>query len=190
MNRAAWIGIAAMVVAMTSGCGLGEVAGTPVPAANQFNTPDTKDKPATRPRELRLDGKDPCATVPKTEWAKYAITGAEPQENEVFKSPSCFYNSSKASMDVTLVVTEGIEAWAPGKRLAQPVNVEPVRGFPAISLKLPKQTTECGVAVDVAQGQYLLASVVIDINDEASLPEGCTYARQFAETAMNTLVGS
>src|SRR5262245_47265625 len=125
MNRFGWLGALAAVVALTAGCGIQSLAGNPVPVANEMRT---KDVPATRPRELRLDGKDPCATVPKSEWARFSIDLAKPEMDQTYRSPSCFFNSSKAAMGVVLVVTEGIEAWAPGKRVSKPANVEPIQG--------------------------------------------------------------
>ena len=187
MTRSAWLGAVAIVVTLASGCGTDPSAGTPVPAGNEV---PTTDAPASRPRELKLDGKDPCATVPKADWAKFSIDRAIPEQDPTFKSPSCFFNSSKGAFGVVLVVTEGIDAWAPGKRLAEPTNVDPVRGFPAISLRRPTSETQCDIAVDVARGQYVLILVVIDLNDLSNVPERCTYAHQFAETAMNTLVAS
>ena len=185
MTRSAWIGTTAIVVALASGCGTNPSAGNPVPAGNEVSTTDA---PAVRPHELRLDGKDPCAVVPKSDWGKFSIDRAMPEHEPNLKSPACFFNSSKGAFGIVLVVTEGIDAWAPGKRTAQPANVAPVRGFPSISLLRPLSETECDIAVDVAQGQYVLATVVIDLNDLSNVPERCTYAHQFAETAMNTLV--
>lgn len=187
MIRFAPLGVLVAVVMLTAGCGVQSLPGNPVPVANEMRT---KDTPAARPRELRLDGKDPCATVPRGEWARFAIDRAIPDEDKTLHSPSCFFNSSTAAMGVILVVTEGIDAWAGGKRPAKPANVAPVEGFPAVSLKRPANDSSCQIAVDVAQGQYVMTSVVIDLNDMDNVPERCTYAHQFAEVAMRTLVRS
>ncbi len=189
-----YAGLAAIFVFLAvAGCSSGPPVQPWRPAGSAVTTmvasePTTTPRPA-RPRELRLDGKDPCATVPKSEWATFSIDLAKPELDPTFRSPSCFFNSSKAAMGVVLVVTEGIEAWAPGKRVSTPANVAPIQGFPAISLLRPAGRTDCAVAVDVAQGQYLMADVVIDLNDVANLPDPCTYAHQFAEVAIGTLLG-
>lgn len=165
----------------------GPAGGTALPL--DYRTPTTPPG-SPRPRELRLDGKDPCATVPQADWATFAIDRAIPEQDPTFRSPACFFNSSWAAMSVVLVVTEGIEAWAPGARTAQPAPVDPVHGFPAISLVRPENATSCDIAVDVATGQYVLAGAVIDLNDLASVPERCAYAHQFAEVVLRTLLGT
>lgn len=186
MTRCPWLGVLA-AVALTAGCGVQTLAGNPVPVANEMRT---KDAPAARPRELRLDGKDPCATVPQAEWARFSIDRAIPEQDQTFHSPGCFFNSSTAAMGVILVVTEGIDAWADGKRPAKPADVAPVEGFRAISLTRPANDSSCQIAVDVAPRQYVMASVVVDLNDMDNVPDRCTYAHQFAEVAMKTLVKS
>jgi hypothetical protein len=186
VTRTAWLGVAAIAITLASGCA-GRSAGSPMPAKDAL---PTTEAPPARPRELKLDGRDPCAVVPKSDWGTFSIDVAIPEQDPNLRSPACFFNSSKGAFSIVLVVTEGVDAWAPGKRTAQPANVAPVRGFPSISLLRPTSTTQCDIAVDVAQGQYVLATVVIDLNDLSNVPERCTYAHQFAETAMNTLVAS
>lgn len=145
--------------------------------------------PAPR-RVFRLDGKDPCAVIPKEVWPQYAIDRAIPEQiDPTFKSPSCFFNSSQGAFGIVLVVTEGIEAWAPGKRTAQPADVDPVDRFPAISLLRPQQgPSECAIAVDTGPGQYLLANIIVDLNDLTNVPEACIYTHQFATLAMDNLL--
>ena len=185
--RSVWLGAAVIGAAVAAGCGGRPVTGHPVSATNEQSTTDAS--PA-RPRELRLDGRDPCATVPRSQWATFSIEVAVPEQDPTLHSPACFFNSSKAAMGIVLVVTEGIDAWAGGRRPAKPADVAPIEGFPAISLKRPANDSSCQIAVDVAQGQYLMASVVIDLNDMDTVPERCVWAHQFAEVAMKTLVGS
>jgi len=140
---------------------------------------------------LRLDGRDPCALVPTADWAKFYIDrpGKSKQE-ETFKSPECFYGNGVGAFDVVLVVTEGIEAWLGGKRTAQPKDVAPIKGFPTISLQRPQDDSSCKVAVDLAEGQYLLTTVILNPDKVSAVPEQCAYAHMLAESAMSTLVAS
>lgn len=191
MTRWARVAGMAAVVAMATACGGDPLAGRPVPAGNEMRTPDTSDKPATpaRPREIRLQGKDPCALVSKADWGRFAIDKpGEPQQDETLKSPECFYSARDTVLAVTLVMNEGIEAWRSGNRMAQPAEVAPIQGFPAISLTRPNDRIGCDIVVDVAEGQYLLTTVVV-IEDSA-VPERCAFAHRLAESAMNTLVVS
>jgi len=190
MTRPAWVGAATITLVLVSGCGSSPSAGIPVPVGNDMRSGDTTSVPA-RPRELRLDGRDPCALVPQSDWAKFYIEKpGKSKRDETFKSPECFYSNSVGGFDITLVVTEGIDAWRGGKRTAQPQDVASIKGFPAISLLRPADRSGCDIAVDVAAGQYLLTTVIVDLDKVSRLPERCEYAHQLAESAMNTLVAS
>lgn len=191
MSRWARIAAMAAVIALPTACGGNPLAGRPVPAGNEMRTPDTSTGPSTpvRPREIRLQGKDPCALVPKADWGKFYIDKpGEPQQDETLKAPECFYGLREVALAVTLVMTEGVEAWRSGKRSAEPVDVAPIQGFPAISLVRPKDTIGCDIVVDVAEGQYLLTTVIV--MEKSAVPERCVYAHKVAESAMKTLVGS
>jgi hypothetical protein len=89
-----------------------------------------------------------------------------------------------------LVVTEGIEKWTDGSTSAQAKEAAPVNGFPVIAATLPADRYGCDVAVGVAAGQYLLASVIVISGKASQVPERCEYAHQLAESAMSTLVGA
>lgn len=192
MKLTAAVAAALLLLTAVAGC---DSHTAPVEAAGSAGivvfsgTTSTTLPRGARPHELRLDGKDPCGTVPQADWATFAINRAVPGQDPTFRSPSCFFNSSRASMGVVLVVTEGIGVWAPGARPAQPTPVAPVRGYPAISLVRAENTTACDIAIDVAPGQYVLAGVIVDLNDLAALPDRCVYAHQFADVVLRTLLG-
>lgn len=190
MTRLLWIGAAIVMVALSSGCGA-DAAGNPVPAGNDARATTTDNPAPARPRPLRLDGKDPCALVPEADWAEFSIEKpGKLKQDETLKSPKCFYSNNTGIFDVTLVMNEGIDAWRSGQRAAQPGEVAPVRGFPAISLLQPSNKTACDIVVDVAEGQYLMATVIIDPNEVSKVPDRCAYAHRLAESAMSTLVAS
>lgn len=183
-------GVAAVAMAVVSGCG-GSTAGSPVPANTGFDTDSSESSRPPRPRELRIDGKDPCGLVPESDWTYFYIE--EPgnlKHNETYKSPECLYINEVGNFSIVLVVTEGMEVWFERKRRSQPGDTEPVAGFPAITLSIPDWDHRCNVAVDVADGQYVLASVSLSDRKRSSVPEPCEYAHQWAESAMKTLVPS
>jgi hypothetical protein len=138
-----------------------------------------------------LDGKDPCTLVPRSDWPTFYIekpgkTGVR----ETYKSPDCFYGTNVGSFSVTMVVTEGISGWLDGSRSASVTETAPVGGFPALAITIKADKERCEVAVDVADGQYLLATVIPVRSKASALPERCGYAHQLAESAMKTLVGA
>lgn len=186
MTRLIRIAVLTALLAMSTACGGNPLTGSPVPAGNEMRTPDISTQP--RPREIRLDGKDPCALVPESDWGKFSIERpGQPQQNKTFNSPECYYGNLDLAVGITLVVTEGIEAWRTGKRTAEPTDAAPIQGFPTISLMRPKDMTGCDTVVDVAKGQYLLATVIVLTDD--GVPKRCDWAHQLAESAMKTLVG-
>lgn len=185
--------ISAIVLVLVTGCGNRQLAGNAIGASGAEPTRETSAAPATpvRPHELRLNDKDPCALIPRSDWAKFHIEKpGNPKQQEAFKSPECLYSNSVGAFVIVLVITEGIGAWRSGERSATPKEEKPVKGFPAISLHRPEDKTGCDVVVDVADGQYLLATVVLHPDKLSALPERCDYAHQWAESAMNTLVAS
>lgn len=192
------LGAVMMLSGLAAGC-TNSSSGQPLPTNGGLTTASTvsssrsttsSSRPApARPRDLRLDGKDPCALVPKADWPKFHIERpGEQNEEPTFKSPDCFYSNSVGSFSVTLVITEGIEKWTDGTRSAVAAEAPPIAGFPAISLKRSTDKNECDIAVDVANGQYLLATVIVRPSQASQVPERCEYAHQLAESAMSTLV--
>src|SRR2546429_3710068 len=171
MNRAeSIISAVSLFLLFASGCAVPE-SGFPVPAANVTPVP-------ARPREIRLNGKDPCALVPKTDWPAFHIErpGKFYPTDGVGPSPDCEYDSAVGLFSIVLVTTEGIHEWDKGKRRTEPARVAPVHGFPAISLLLPGEDRGCDIIVDVAEGQYLEASAAIFLPDPTKVPERCEYA--------------
>jgi hypothetical protein len=168
-------------------------AGTPMPdgTSTTGSEPDTTDSStessSNRPREVTLDDKDPCGLIPQADWPKLDIKGpGERSEEPTLKSPQCYYSGAG---DVTLVVTEGIEAWTEGNRSLEIKVAEPIDGFPTITMANNAGGRACFAAVDVADGQYLLTTATPNPNDP-SKAEKCDLAYLLAESAMKTLVAS
>lgn len=194
--------LVAAVAGLAAGCtttSAGAPRPTSGPSTSQSGGPGDTSAPQSskpnagpaRPRELRLDGKDPCALIPQADRAKFYLERpGEPKQNKQYKSPECSYSTDVGGFFLVTVLTEGIEKWTDGSRRAKATAVALVAGFPAISLTIPEQRQGCDVAVDVAEGQYLLATVIVISSKAAQVPERCEYAHQLAESAMKTLVGA
>jgi hypothetical protein len=151
--------------------------------------PTTSSEPSSeRPRDISLDGKAPCELIPQADWPRFHIERpGQVGENPNFKSPQCYYPGTDAGFNITLVVSEGVEAWA--GRNVKIENVEPIEGFPTTTMENNVDERACYAAVDVADGQYLLTTATPDPNDPDQ-PKKCDLAYQLAESAMKTLVAS
>lgn len=192
MTPSRWLLLAATLSAMLTltGCNQGST-GTPMPDDTKTTTsqPGTANTtpPNERPREIDLDGKDPCALIPQADWPKFDIEQPGKQSEEPnLKSARCFYPGVG---DLTLVVTEGIEAWEERDRDAEITDTEPIEGFPAITIWNEVDRRSCYTGVDVADGQYLLTAA-LSVNADIDKAESCDLAYQLAESAMKTLVAS
>jgi hypothetical protein len=168
-------------------------AGTPLPngTSTTRDEPDTTSstEPASeRPWEIDLNGKDPCA-IPQTDWPKFGIERpGKPSDHPDFHSPHCYYSGERAG-SLTLVVTTGIEEWTTTKYNVEIEDAEPIDGFPTITVASNVDRRACWAVVDVADGQFLMATARPNPNDPNN-PERCDLAYQLAESAMKTLVAS
>jgi hypothetical protein len=108
--------------------------------------------------------------------------------SDFYQTTACSWTVTGASNRLIPVTKEGIEEWTGGKRSGQPTGIEPILGFPAITVTLPADLAACDVMVDTADGQYLVATFSVIPNFEDRFPEPCQGARQLAEAAMQNLL--
>jgi hypothetical protein len=120
-------------------------------------------------------------------WGKFKIDedGKLDTNGTLGGATQCTYHGANSSQ-VTLVVSEGIDAWTNGSRTAEASSVAPVAGFPAISISNKRTPDTCRVAVDVTNGQYVLASVM-DFSTQEVAPK-CAMAHELAEVVMQSLL--
>lgn len=193
MNRALRFAVLpALAAVLAAGCTTWSPGSTQYPVTpSASGTPASVSAPS-RPREIHLDGRDPCAVIPRVDWPQFDIVRpGVAQQEPTLNSPACLYGTNTGGAEIILVVTEGIERWTDGSRRAEAHEEVPIEGFPTISLTLPTEADGCDVAVDVAPGQYLYAAkVVIPDGSGKTLPAPCDWAHQLAESAMGTLVRS
>jgi hypothetical protein len=163
-------------------------AATPQSTTESTTSSTTSTPSSTRPKEIRLDGKNPCELMTAEQLAAIGETTA-PRQNtsSAFNSPNCDFNTTGALWNITLVITEGIEVWTGGKRQGQPTEIAPIAGFPAITVTRPSTDVRCDLAVDVADGQYLFVGFEASKSFADRFPKPCDGARQVAEAAMQNL---
>ncbi|MFD0201792.1 MULTISPECIES: DUF3558 domain-containing protein [Saccharothrix] len=180
---------------MVAGCSPGETgdprpATTDAPATSDSAEP-TASKPP-RPKEVKLDGVDPCATLTTAQRVELKIDEAVNDPLDVLNNdnpaPTCAYMSNGRSVfsyNVSLVSGEGIEYWEGGSNLD--VDAKTVAGFAAYQYKL-SGTSEayCSYAVDVAEKQQLIVQF-FPIGDGFTQDQMCQNAAKGAELALATL---
>ena len=182
---------AAVLGVLLAGCAT-PVAGTPSPAPG--TAPPAVDLPP-RPREVRLDGLDPCTLLTEPDRRELGLD----QRPVLDVAPSALYGGvtqlcsirgfepRAIAVGVELSVTGGIELYF---RPGVPSEVRPVvvRDFPAI-VAVPTITRFCSVVVDVAPGQ----AVDVSASDGGRVPPIpqdvlCTDAERVAGLVMGNLL--
>lgn len=176
---------AAVALGSATGC-TAPVAGRPTAAP---------PPPPTRPREVRLDGVDPCSLLTAEQRAALGFT-SEPRPAKAYvdlfraEVPSCTMLGFKPAvgLGVTTVTSVGIERWRQGD-LAASIRPTSVGGFPALVATPTKYTTYCSVEVDVAPGQ-LLDVQVLDAGGRPPIAQAelCQRGERIAEVMMTTLL--
>ncbi|MEV4311737.1 DUF3558 domain-containing protein [Actinocrispum sp. NPDC049592] len=190
---------AAVVLAGLALAGCTETnAGEPVPASSAPAGGGAGPAPSVsippRPREIKLDGVDPCKLFTKAQLGQIKVTRQRNgvQTDETFKGAAqCLMdgNEGQTFFDYTvwLVTTEGMEPWLSGKRNADAKLVS-VEGFPAASYKIRGTTTfNCWTSVGVANGQQLTVEFRPINRDVLSQNQMCEKSEQAAGLAMQTL---
>jgi hypothetical protein len=152
-----------------------------------------------RPREVRVEGVEPCSLLTPEERAKLGLD-ARPVSDS---APSVLYNGGEVPLctiggfqpraivvGLGVVTTAGIELFTSGKLAAQVRPIQ-VQGFPAVVAEPTRFTEYCTVIVDVAPGQ-LLDVQFRDGGRRPPIPQDqlCRDAEQVAGLAMGTLLSS
>ncbi|WP_345609768.1 DUF3558 domain-containing protein [Pseudonocardia adelaidensis] len=176
---------------LASACAIQGSAG---PAAHP--TPPAVELPP-RPREVRLDGVDPCSLLTDEQREKLGLDG-----RPVFSQapvglyrgaevPSCTtggFEPRAVTVGVSLVTSVGIERFTSGELAAELRPIE-VRGFPALVAVPTRFTDYCTVVVDVAAGQLLDVQFATGGRQPPiPQPQLCRDAETVAGEVMATLV--
>lgn len=147
-----------------------------------------------RPRELQLNGLDPCKLLTKPQLDQIKVNRQRNlvQTEQVYKdAPLCAMDGGDGQVfwgySLWLITTEGIEPWLGGKRNvdARPITVD---GFPAASYKLRGTSHfDCVTAVGVADGQQLAMNFQPLKRDAFTQEQMCQKSEQAAAFAVQTL---
>jgi hypothetical protein len=158
--------------------------------------PSTGDSEPTveippRPRELSLDGIEPCSLLTQAQLAQLATEFRfdEPPTSETGDAGAYCAVGQTAEpfnvVDIELVTDEGIEPWLSGDRNVDAWLVS-IAGFPAASYKLAgTDDEECATSVGVADGQQL--TVDLQALVDTDYRELCRVTEQVATMATQTL---
>jgi hypothetical protein len=180
--------VAVTLVSLATGCS-DTKGGTPTTGSAVTTTESTSAKPSSaRPREIKLNDKDPCQLLTSAQLAelKYDRAG-KPEDAPAYKAKGCAWSVVGHSVRVLPVTSEGIEVWTNGKRTGQAQEVAPVSSFPAITVTLPSDKQRCDLMVDTAEDQYLMVTHMVSSSFEDRVPERCDGARLVAEAIMANL---
>lgn len=178
-----------MVVVLLLLAGCTTISGQPEPAAPSASTP-------ARPREVRIDGVDPCSLLTEQQRGELGLDG-RPRFD---RSPSLLFpgdvsmcvtrgfSTRAVVVSVGLVTTAGIE-FISDQQLAVDIGQTGVAGFPAAVGRPTQYTRFCNVFVDVAPGQ-LVDVQALDGGRQPpiSQEELCHDAERAAAAVMKTLL--
>ncbi len=145
-----------------------------------------------RPRDISLDGLDPCTLFTDAQRAELnandvdsGTSGSEHYDGMRQCVLSVDAQEPFYEYNATAVTFEGIEVWLAGDRNADAELVS-VGGFPAARYTfLGVQDVSCTLAIDVADGQYLMVEMMPVSQFEQA--EICQMSEQAAQMALTTL---
>ena len=186
---------ALLCVGLTIGCS-NAVGGTPAPAGVSSSTPDGPVESA-RPREVRLDGVDPCSLLTQEQRQVLGIDRPpSPSEGESFEGAvGCdFGNTDEESGYLIIpVTTQGLAEYVATAEGQIPVTPLEIAGFPAVEIRKPPDAGGnlfCLIGVDVADGQFLLGSFgqVFPSGPPLPMDTVCAEAVEHTTAAMTTLL--
>ena len=191
------VGVAVLALA---GCSTPDEVGQPradtssdaTAPAPSSTTSKFKPPPPVRPKVIKLDGVDPCATFTDAQRKQLKVSTFTNNPLDVAKTgnpaPTCRNNATGKQLFgylVSLVADRGVEYWQGGGNLD--VAQEEVSGFSAFRIKLTGTSSgDCVVTVDVADGQQLFVQF-LPIGEGFTQDQMCQNAKQGAEMALATL---
>ncbi len=152
----------------------------------------------TRPRDLPLDGVEPCSLLTEQQRLELGLDGrpaSSTKPSALFRGDEtiCLYSGSfprAVFVGVGMVTTMGIESIVDHDLDAALTGLD-IHGFPA-ARAVPKRFTKfCSVFIGVAPGQ-LVDVQFSDGGREPPIPQGslCSDAEQVAKASMLTLLAS
>ncbi|GGM71469.1 hypothetical protein GCM10012275_47400 [Longimycelium tulufanense] len=185
-----------VAAAACSGGSTGDARPAPGTASSETTSAAPNPKPSDRPREVKLDGKDPCSLLTDAQKAQFVLDRPpRSDKSSTFNDASaCYFRSEADETGAALyaITDMGIQEFGPGQVNGEVQEIR-VQGFPAYEIHTPGQPPGddfCTVNVDVADGQVLRAHYSEDGRKKNPLgkEEVCRRAARLADAAMTTLL--
>lgn len=166
------------------------------PSSGSSGSPSPSVEVPSRPRDISLDGLDPCTLFTEAQRTQLKVSDVDSGESESdnfkgMKECSLEVSDKEPFYDYTAlaVTTEGVEAWLTGNRNVE-AELTSVQGFPAAQFKFRGSDGEgCDLAVGVAAKQYLWIEVVPydRVFEQDQLCQMVSEATEMAMTTLQTL---
>lgn len=194
-----------LVLTLVAGCTDAEPGNaTADPGSTPASTEETSESPPTStdgeptvdipppPREISLDGLDPCTLYTTEQRAQLTVDDVRLEE-----STSNHYNGmQECILDVTsqepfygynvlAVTSEGIDLWLSGSRNVE-AELTSIGGFPAARINTLGVDSDCEFAIGVSTTQHL--QVEMDpLTGDFEQDQICQMGEQAAQMAVATL---
>jgi len=144
-----------------------------------------------RPRDVRLDGVDPCRVLSPGQRDQLSLDNAPSRYVDAAfgNAQACTIRGTGSGnvARLALVTTEDVHVWLDDNAQvsARPLTVA---AFPALEVRTPGVETACDVDIGVADGQFLDV-LFRDGGNATPLPQDtlCAAAQRVAEAAMTSL---
>lgn len=145
------------------------------------------------PKELRLDGLDPCTLytpAQRTELKVDKFRTRNAENSEYYKDmQECVLDVSTQEPFITYaalaVTNEDVSVWLTGNRNVDAKLIS-VGGYPAAQFSIMGTDTNCSIAVGVAKGQHLWVDMT-PWSGDFTYEDICNAGKQAAEMALQTL---
>jgi hypothetical protein len=145
------------------------------------------------PRDLSLDGIDPCTLLTEAQQSELKINDVNPNvgDQSIYQGmKGCILDAAAAepfiSYDLVAVTNIDVSFWINEKRNADGKLIS-IGGYPAAEFHIKGgEDVDCAIAVGVAKNQHLHVEIVpygVDFTGE----QLCEGSKQVAEMALQTL---
>jgi hypothetical protein len=163
------------------------------PNTSESSGPTPTVEIPARPRDISLEGLDPCTLYTEQQRAQLQVDDVKSAESNAQNYQGmkhCSLDKERQEpfygYDAMAVTFEGADVWLTGERNVD-AELASVQGFPAAKLKLRgSQELECVFAVEVADKQSLMVEVA-PATDGYTQDQLCQMAEEAANMAMTTL---
>lgn len=145
-----------------------------------------------RPREIPLDGVDPCGILSPAQRVQLSLDNPPSAyvEGSFGDARACTMRSNISGnvVRLALVTVQGVNVWLDENAQVE-AKLTMVGGFPALTVRTPGLDQLCNVEVDVAEGQFLDVMFRDGGNATKATQDAlCLGAQRAAEAALSSLL--